>query len=115
MELSFYSSPDIIIKQGERGRKCSTNTYSSEVDGHRGQVSSQREGMCGRGGRDSRTLKLGTRCRPVVNFIPLPVYPRGKTPNYPFWNRPVWTFCRTKLLHSSGIEPQCPGVQPAAL
>jgi len=37
----------------------------------------------GNGGRASRFLDLGTRCRWVVSFTPRPLYPQGRNPLYP--------------------------------
>jgi hypothetical protein len=45
------------------------------------------EGIGGRGCIDPRFLDLGTSWRLVVNFMPRPLYVRGKSPRYPLDRR----------------------------
>jgi hypothetical protein len=68
----------------------------------------------GNGCMDPRFLDLGTRCRWVVSFTPLPLYPLGKNPRYllnrkPLVNgynkycKPVWSDGHSSWLQNGDI------------
>jgi hypothetical protein len=64
----------------------------------------------GSGRIDPRFLDLGTSWRWVVSFTPRPLYPRGKSPRYPFERRlggpqsqPGWRD-EEKILDPTGLE-----------
>jgi hypothetical protein len=68
-------------------------------------------------------LKLGTRWRWMVSFMPWSLYPWGKSPRYPLdkrlgWGAPelVWTWWwREKNTFPIPVGKQTPIIQPVAL
>jgi hypothetical protein len=60
---------------------------------------------------DPHFTDLGTSWRWVVNFIPRPLYPRGKGPRYPLdsYPEPVWKIWRRKkILDTTGTRTPTP-------
>jgi hypothetical protein len=64
---------------------------------------------------DPHFLDLGTSCRWVVSFTPLPHYPRERAPGTQWTPEPVWTIWRSEnFLPYRDSNSRPPVVQPVA-